>query len=344
MPEVADYEHYVHQDLRCAIVGFGKMGILHSGILNLLAPGLVKAAVDKSRLMKIGASRLIKGVNFYTDLYRMLRKETPDVVYVTTPVQFHKDIVDALLETNVKHVFLEKPPTVTHPQLVSLIEEMGTDQTVMVGLQKRFALPFRHVKMLLSNGMMGEITKVSAYIRSADIQSPVSRSGTMGRGALLDLGIHLVDLLVWIFDVCAVESSISHKMYGTTDDRFEMQLRTTKNVEVAADITWSDNDYRWPETHLEITGTRGVLRATEDYVKVELKEKHASLCNKTRLALYKPHYYQSVPPVNLADPEYTLENLHFLFCIYSHTEPLTSLKNVSNTMNMIDELYAKAIR
>jgi predicted dehydrogenase len=123
-----------------------------------------------------------------------------------------------------------------------------------------------------------------------------------------------------------------------------MQLRTSKNVEVAADVTWSDSEYRWPETHLEITGTRGVLRATEDYVKVESTEKHASLGNETRLALYKPHYYQSVPPVNLADPEYTLENLHFLFCISSHTEPLTSLKNVSGTMNMIDELYAKAIQ
>jgi predicted dehydrogenase len=344
MPEVGNYEHYVHQDLRSAIVGFGKMGILHSGILNMLAPGLVKAAVDKSRLMKIGASRLIKGVNFYNDLDRMLRRETPDVVYVTTPVQFHKGIVDALLRTNVKYVFLEKPPTVTHQQLFSLIEEMRTDQTVMVGLQKRFAFPFRHVKMLLSDGILGEIAKVSAYIRSADIQGPVSRSETIGRGALLDLGIHLVDLLLWIFDVRAVEASISHKMYGTTDDRFEMQLRTTENVEVTADVTWSDNEYRWPETRLEISGTRGVLRATEDYVKVELTEKHLSLGNERRLALYKPHYYQSVPPVNLADPEYTLENLHFLSCIFSQTEPLTSLKSVSSTMNMIDELYAKAIQ
>ena len=30
-------------EFKVAIVGFGKMGLLHSGILNLLIPGIVKA-------------------------------------------------------------------------------------------------------------------------------------------------------------------------------------------------------------------------------------------------------------------------------------------------------------
>jgi branched-subunit amino acid ABC-type transport system permease component len=42
------------------VIGFGKMGLLHSGILNLLAPGAVKAVADKSILLTFGASRLIK--------------------------------------------------------------------------------------------------------------------------------------------------------------------------------------------------------------------------------------------------------------------------------------------
>jgi hypothetical protein len=35
MPEAASYKECAPQDLRFAVIGFGKMGILHSGILNL---------------------------------------------------------------------------------------------------------------------------------------------------------------------------------------------------------------------------------------------------------------------------------------------------------------------
>jgi len=341
MPELADCRAYVDQDLKCAVVGLGKMGILHSGILNLLRSNLVRAVVERSRLTRISASRLIKSVKFYGDLDKMLHRESPDVVYIATPVQSHWDIISSLFEANVGWIFVEKPPTVDHAQLLSLIDGMS-NQTVMVGLQKRFALPFRHAKMLLSNGIMSEIEEVSAYIRSGDVLGPVSRRDTMGRGVLLDLGIHLIDLLVWIFDVEIVEASRSQKIYSSTDDRFEVELRTTSNLKVSAEVTWSNSEYRWPETYLEITATKGLLRATEDYLKVDLTEKHDLLNDQRKLVLYKPHYYQSLPPVNLADPEYALEDLHFLSCIYSRKEPLTSLKNVSRTMNLIDELYAKA--
>jgi hypothetical protein len=31
MPEVANYAEYIQQDLKFPVIGFGKMGILHSG-------------------------------------------------------------------------------------------------------------------------------------------------------------------------------------------------------------------------------------------------------------------------------------------------------------------------
>ena len=38
--------------LRLAVIGFGKMGVLHSTILNLLSPGSVRIIVEKSRLLR----------------------------------------------------------------------------------------------------------------------------------------------------------------------------------------------------------------------------------------------------------------------------------------------------
>jgi hypothetical protein len=48
-PELINWDEGLSSsELKIAIIGFGKMGLLHIGILNLLIPGVVKAVVDKS--------------------------------------------------------------------------------------------------------------------------------------------------------------------------------------------------------------------------------------------------------------------------------------------------------
>jgi Predicted dehydrogenases and related proteins len=157
-PDLVRWNRYVRgNDLKVAIIGFGKMGILHSGILNLLVPGIVKAVVDKSFILTFGVSRLIRSLKFYRDIGGMLKEVEPDVVYVTTPTNSHYSIVKSLLEHGVKYVFVEKPPTVNYEQLEDLISTKKPGQMVMVGFQKRFSLTFRHAKLLLESGVIGDI-------------------------------------------------------------------------------------------------------------------------------------------------------------------------------------------
>lgn len=342
MPEAADYKGCINHDLRFAVIGFGKMGILHSGILNLLKLGCVRAIVDKSRFLVFCASQLIKNVRFYRNLDEMLKKENPDVIYVTTPAQSHYGIVSRLLETYVKNIFVEKPPTSNSKELTSLVDKMDNNQTLMVGFQKRFALPFRHARKLISEKVIGDVEKVSAYIKSSDIVAPTARFDSLGRGVLVDLGVHLIDLLLWIFNANVVEESECTRLYTGVDDYFEATLRTEDDVKVSIEVTWSSPEHRLPETYIEVHATNGVLRVTEDYLKVESVESHPMLNDEKKLMMYRSHYYQSIPLVNLADPEYTLENISFLHNLHSGNEPLTSLRNVAETMELIDELYAKA--
>ena len=342
MPELADYAECIQQDLKFAVIGFGKMGVLHSGILNLLKPECVTAVVDNSRLLVVGASRLIKNIKFYRDVDKMLERENPNVVYVTTPAQSHYGIVSKLLKAHVEYIFVEKPPTTNSKDLLSLKGKMGSNQMVMVGFQKRFALPFRHAKMLISKKVIGDIEKVSAYIKSSDIMVPTARFDPLGRGVLLDLGIHLIDLLRWMFNANAVETSRCMSIYTGLDDHFEAKLRIEDNAMIDMVATWCSPEHRLPETYVEVRASRGILRVTEDYLKVESVESHPMLKDEKKLAMYKPHYYQGMPPVNLADPEYTLEDIHFLCSINSRSEPLTSFKNVRGTMELLDEIYRKA--
>jgi predicted dehydrogenase len=338
--EVENWKSYMNQDFNISIVGFGKMGALHSGILNLLKPGCVKAVVEKGRLITFGASKIIKCTKFYRDLDEMLRKNNPDTVYVTTPAGSHYNIISRLLESQVENIFVEKPPTIDSQQLGILINKKGSGKRVMVGFQKRFALPFRHAKNIISEGEIGEIENVSSYIKSGDILTPTDRFDNIGRGVLLDLGIHLVDLLNWILKIDTVKSSSFKKIFTNVDDYFEFTMKTAKGADVFVETTWSSPEHRVPLTYIMIRGSKGTLEVTEDYLRVEYTQNYPE--KRNRLELYKPHYYQSTPPVNLGDPEYTLENMHFLQSICSSEEPLTSLENVRQTMYLVDQLYRKA--
>jgi predicted dehydrogenase len=341
-PEIANCAEYVRRDLGFAIIGFGKMGMLHSGILNLLNPKFVRSVVDRSRLLVLGASRFSRNLRFYRDLGIMLKKETPDAVYVTTPAGSHRDLVSMLLQAGIRHVFVEKPPTTNSSELASLVDMIEDNQIVMVGFQKRYALPFAHAKMLISKAVLGELEEVSACIRSSDVLLSAEKLDCLGRGVLLDLGVHLVDLLLWIFQADTVESASCRRIHSSLDDYFEATLRTPNGVRVVMEATWSNPEYRLPETCIEAHGSGGLLRVSEDYLKLELKEGHTLLDGEREIALYKPHYYQSIPPVNLGDPEYTMEDVHFLSSICSSAQPLTSLRNAAPTMQLVDELYAKA--
>ena len=269
-PELINWkERLLRSELKIAVIGFGKMGLLHSGILNLLIPNVVKAIVDKSFLLTFGASRVIKSIKFYRDLEEMLGKVEPDAVYVTTPTSSHYPIVKSLLEHGVKYVFVEKPPTLDHEQLQSLVSMKKGGQIVMVGFQKKYALTFRHAKLLLENDVIGEVEKVSAYIRSGDILEPTSRFDALGRGVLLDLGVHLIDLLTWLFKVKSVVKVEGKSLYTRVDDVFTAELEAEGGSMISVEASWSNPDYRVPETYIEVRGLReyyGSQRTTSKYL------------------------------------------------------------------------------
>ena len=344
IPEVENWTKYSYYDIKVAIIGFGKMGLLHSSILNLLKPGIVKAVVDKSFLLTFGASRIIKSIRFYRSIKKMLREIEPDAVYVTTPTSSHYPILKNLLEYGIRYVFVEKPPTVDYKQLIELIDMKKSDQCIMVGFQKRYALPFRHAKMLLDNSVIDEVESVYAYIKSGDILNPTTRFDALGRGVLLDLGIHLIDLLTWMLNITDIVNARCKSIHTKVDDQFNAELYTKEDARVSIEITWLDPEYRLPETYIEIHGTEGIIKVTEDYLKVKTSSEHVLLDNKKELTLYKPHYYQGIPPVNLADPEYTIENMHFIQAIHDERQPITSIENVAKTMKTIDALYKEAER
>jgi len=313
-----------------AIVGFGKMGLLHSAILNMLIDGVVKYIVDRSFVIRFGFSRLFRRNVFKKDLDEVLNSGV-DIIYITIPTQSHHPLLRKALRSGVRAVFVEKPPTANYEQLRNLAGLAGGKAT-MVGFQKRFALPFRHAKLLIDEDLLGRVEFVEAYIRSGDVVEPTERFRSLGRGVLLDLGVHLVDLLIWFFGDLGVEKASCRTLFSGVDDYCELLLKSEEGFEVRATATWSDPSFRVPETFVRVKGSRGLLEVTEDYLRISTPS--------TEKAFYRPDYYQGIPPALVADPEYTIEDMHLLLRLAENRDTDVNLASALPAMRIVDEAYA----
>jgi hypothetical protein len=93
IPEVTEFSKCTGENHRVAVIGFGKMGVLHSAILSLLEPRCVRCVVDNNWLVAFVALVCSKALG---STERYVRKEDLDVIYVTTLAQVHYSIIACL--------------------------------------------------------------------------------------------------------------------------------------------------------------------------------------------------------------------------------------------------------
>jgi predicted dehydrogenase len=126
-----------------------------------------------------------------------------DAALVATPNTTHPDIVCTLLAAGV-HVLCEKPMATTRAdaaRMFAAAERRGT--RLMAGHCLRFSPNVTMLRRLVAEGRLGDVTEIGGaiggpYEGSAHRTDFRRKRGLSGGGVLMDLGIHLIDLAVWI--------------------------------------------------------------------------------------------------------------------------------------------------
>jgi predicted dehydrogenase len=141
--------------LRIAIIGCGKIADQHVLAVQCAADCQMVAVCDRELLMarQLGERFGISGC--YSDVKEMLTGASPDVIHITTPPQSHHALARQCLEAG-KHVYLEKPFTVTAGEaesLLTLAESRGLKITA--GHNYQFTLEMLAMRRLVSQGFLG---------------------------------------------------------------------------------------------------------------------------------------------------------------------------------------------
>jgi UDP-N-acetyl-2-amino-2-deoxyglucuronate dehydrogenase len=212
--------------VRFAIVGTGVAARYHAQAIRACPDAqlvaLCRPGGEPARAAKAESEF---GVPCDTDLDRLLSRPDVDAVCICTPSGEHARESVAALRSG-RHVLVEKPMALTLEDADAMIAAARAAGAVLgVSLQRRTEPAYRAAHDAVASGGFGKLvlaTTTVPYWRSAEYYANTPWRGTWatdGGGALMNQGIHLVDLLLWIAgDVAEVQSVAS-----TSTHRIEVE-------------------------------------------------------------------------------------------------------------------------
>lgn len=210
----------------------------------------------------------------YDRLEDLLANDEIDAVYIASPVMFHKEQVIAAAHAK-KHILVEKPIALTakeSDEVVRICKENGV--LLSAGLMMRYHAYHCKMKELLEDGTLGDIVSMRAQLTCwfPDIEGNWrQKKQSAGGGALLDLGIHCIDILQYISGSKAIKVGgfVSTKTFSyEVEDSASVIMQMDNGANAYVDVNFNIPDAA-ARCRLEIYGTKGSILAEGTISQVE---------------------------------------------------------------------------
>ena len=194
----------------------------------------------------------------------LLNNPEIDAVYIASPVFLHAKQAMAAADAG-KHILIEKPLAMTSEEgqkVVNYCEAKGVK--IAAGLMMRFGAYVQEMKKVIAHGKIGK--PVSAYAQFTcwypDIPGSWRQSKKSGGGgAMMDMGVHCIDLLQYILNTTAKDGAAFHDTLSfqyEVEDSSTVMLRMANGTQcvVQSNFNIPDDAAKW---RIEIFGDRGRL-------------------------------------------------------------------------------------
>jgi predicted dehydrogenase len=182
----------------------------------------------------------------FDDIEDLLRYESLDAVVICSPTHLHESHIQAALSANL-HVLVEKPLAMSAAsagKILRIVEKH--DRIVMVGMNHRYRPDVQIVRSFVQSGELGSIESVRGswhVFRPGRAQLGWrQRKDQAGGGAMLDLGLSILDLGLWLGG-SSTPTRVSASLDPITRDRAVEQSGSAfvicqNGMSVFVDVTW----------------------------------------------------------------------------------------------------------
>ncbi len=344
------------KDIGIALIGTGFMGKCHALAWNSAVPvfgGTLRPRlellcdVDEGTVQKLAPEYGFARTS--TDWRDVVADSAVEIVSITTPNGFHRDMAIAALEAG-KHVWCEKPMALTLDDARLMAQAAATAQgKALLGYNYIRNPAIQQAKKIISDGIIGDIVHFRGqvdedYMADGDIPwSWRARIADGGLGVLGDLTCHLVSLAHFLVGPIEELSADIETVYKTRPMPNKAgEPGVVENEDIAHALirfkegvsgTMNSSRTAWGRKNLiriEVHGTKGMLtfdqeRLNEINLFVNEGRKDTQGYRQILSGPQHPKYSQFVPApghqLGFNDLK-TIEAAHFLECIEKNERPM----------------------
>ncbi len=334
--------------LRVAVLGLG-IGKHHVRDFVACEDAEVVAVCDVSET-QLEHTRKRWGIeNLYTDYKRLLSEQKPDAVAIALPNYLHEPVTIEALRAGC-HVLCEKPMALNAEgaqRMLNVARETG--KTLMINFNRRFHASATAAKRFCEGGRLGQIYFArSVWHRRRGFPSFGSWFGVKsqsGGGALIDLGIHRLDLALWLmgYPEPVTVSAATYNHLGTARGALERKLFDVEDLVTAyirfrngstmvLEASWALNQQEADLMTTTLYGTKGGLieknlNETYEFDAYAYTEENGVLID---------HHLKRLSTREQLPQE------HFVDCIRNNKTPGPSAEHGVIIMKILDVIYASA--
>lgn len=327
--------------VKLALAGCGNMAqVVHLPILQKMADVEVVAVVDPDkRKAKAIAERFGIPASFtgLSDLLSSPLADEIDAIDICTPTDTHRSLAIEAIQAG-KHLLIERPVSRTAKEAKEIVDcAKKYDRKVMVGMNNRFRPDVVMLKTFIEKNELGKIFYMkSGWLKQqAGVQAWQQQQVKSGGGVILDLGIVMLDMALWILNypqVLSVTAETYKQFTKNVEDSAALFARLEGGVTFTTEVSWTfqrEGDF----FYCNVFGDDGA--AFINPLKV-MKRVHGASVNLT------PATPQS--PVSLYRKSYENELRHFVNCIKGIVPLISSAEESAKRMVVVDAIYQSAAK
>jgi len=284
--------------------------------------------IDQTKAQRV--AKIYSIPHIFSDYNKMFELEELDAVSICTPNFLHAPVAIAAAKAG-KHILCEKPMATTLEEADEMIKTARESKVILMIEQSfRFIPKNEVVKEIIDKGLIGKIFHIRTRFASPgpEFWSPTGKwffsKQKAGGGALIDDGIHSVDLMRWFVGEVKEVIGISDTLVKDieVDDNAVAALKFQNGAIGVLEVSWttSSNIYC-----TEITGTKG--RILIDYPNTPLK---ISINDG-----FKGEFEPEVPKESKRGGVFR----HFVDCVRKNQEPLTSGEEGRKSLEVLLAIY-----
>jgi predicted dehydrogenase len=329
------------EKVRVAIIGAGWIAqVAHIPVWKKLDNVELVAVCDTVKTRAKALAEKYKIPQYFTRDEDVFKQENIEAVDICVPTNMHEQLaIDALSAG--KHVLVEKPMSRTVEEAEKMVLAASQyKRRLMVAMNVRFRYDAANLKAFIDGGELGEVFYAKAgWLRRQKKwteQAWMIQKKFSGGGVLMDLGIQMLDMTLWLLGNPKTQS-VKANIYDRVaklevEDTAVATVHLENGVVFNLEASWTflRNEDLF---YTNLFGTAGDAQLNPLRV---TKELHGNLVNLTPS--------RSETPTNLYKHSYENELRHFVNCLRGDTPMLSTGEESLERMRIIEAMYDSAKR